>query len=66
MSHLKAERPVAALDSPKNETFCRDLKNLQKPAAERPAATISATLHPLSVSSVEDRSLKRLEALERR
>ena len=57
---------VAAPDGLKSETFCRDLKILQNPAAERPVATASATVHILSVSDAQDRSLKPREALETR
>ena len=59
-------RCVAAPDGLKSETFCRDLKILHNPAAERPVATASATVHILSVSDAQDRSLKPREALERR
>ena len=59
-------RCVAAPDSLKSETFCCDLPILINPAAERSAATVSTTVHLLSVSDAQDRSLKPREALERR
>ena len=58
--------PVAALDGLKNENFCCDHNILINPAAKCPSATLSATVHPLSVSDAEELSLKPLEALERR
>ena len=58
--------PVAALDGLKNENFCCDHNILINPAAKCPSATLSATVHPLSVSDAEELSLKPREALERR
>ena len=49
--------------SKKSETFCRDLINR---FAERPTTTTSATIHALSVSDVQDLSLKPPEAPETR
>lgn len=62
----KRRGPVAALDGLKNENFCCDHNILINPAAKRPSATLSAIVHPLSVSDAEELSLKPREALERR
>ena len=48
-------RPVAALDSLKSETFCRDLKFFVNRTVERSAATAPATVLSLSVPDAEDR-----------
>ena len=61
---LNRNRCVAAPDSLKNENFCCDHNILINPAAKCPSATLSATVHPLSVSDAEELSLKPLEALE--
>ena len=48
-------RRVAAPDSLKNETFCRGLKILINLAAERPAATGTATVLALPAWDAGDR-----------